>query len=64
MDLKIEKLYENVPEEQLKRFQAFRERYPYQTLTVQGIPWRVIDTKIGSSPLLVPPGGTGVAEIS
>jgi pimeloyl-ACP methyl ester carboxylesterase len=64
MDREIEQLYETVPEEQLKRFQAFRERYPYQTLILRGISWRVIDTKTGSRVLLVPPGGTGVAEIS
>lgn len=60
----IAKIYEAVPEDQLKRFQSFRERYPYQTTILRGIPWRLIDTRTGSRPLLVPPGGTGVAEIS
>jgi pimeloyl-ACP methyl ester carboxylesterase len=64
MNPEIEYLYKNVPEEQLLRFRAFREQYPYQTVTIQGIPWRMIDTKTGSKSLLVPPGGTGVAEIS
>lgn len=62
-DQTIEILYKNVPAEQLERFQAFRERYPYQIFNLRGISWRVIDTRTGSRVLLVPPGGTGVAEI-
>lgn len=63
MDRSLEILYQDVPQELLERFRAFRERYPYQTVAIRGIPWRLIDTQAGFKPLLVPPGGTGIAEI-
>ena len=61
---KIARLYQNVPQDQLERFQAFRLRYPYQTIVSKGLPWRVIDTREGKAPLFVPASGTGVAEVS
>jgi pimeloyl-ACP methyl ester carboxylesterase len=61
---KIAKLYENVPEKSLRLLQAFRDRYPYQTTTIEGRPWRFIDTLEGEIPLLVLAGGTTVAEVS
>lgn len=60
----IAKLYENVPEELLRRLQAFRERYPYQQLTLQGRDWRFIDTREGETALFVLAGGTTIAEVS
>ncbi len=63
-DKRIARLYEGVPEERLERFIAFRQRYPYQTITVQEIPWQVIDTRVGEQVLFLPASGTGVAEVS
>ncbi|HEY43442.1 MAG TPA: alpha/beta hydrolase [Anaerolineae bacterium] len=63
-DPKIEKLYKDVPQESLRRLQAFREHYPYQTLQIKGRPWRFIDTREGETALFIPAGGTTVAEVS
>jgi pimeloyl-ACP methyl ester carboxylesterase len=56
-------LYRNVPEEKIRQFRAFRECYPYQAMTVQGLEWRFIDTRSGAMPLFLPASGTGVAEV-
>jgi pimeloyl-ACP methyl ester carboxylesterase len=63
-DPKIAKLYRDVPQESLRRLQAFRERYPYQTLRVGGVLWRFIDGREGETALFVLAGGTTVAEVS
>jgi pimeloyl-ACP methyl ester carboxylesterase len=60
----IAKLYEDVPAEALRRLQAFRERYPYQTVPINGRPWRFIDTREGETVVFVAAGGTTVAEVS
>ena len=61
---KIAKLYQDVPEESLRRLQAFRQRYPYQTITIKGRQWRFIDTQEGENALFIPAGGVTVAEVS
>jgi pimeloyl-ACP methyl ester carboxylesterase len=61
---KIAKLYQDVPEESLRRLQAFRERYPYRTITIKGRQWQFIDTQEGETALFIPAGGTTVAEVS
>ena len=61
---KIAKLYEDVPQESLKRLQAFRERYPYQTITLGGRQWNFIDSGEGENSLFIPAGGTSIAEVS
>ena len=61
---KIAKLYQDIPEESLRRLQAFRGRYPYQTITIKGRQWQFIDTQEGETALFIPAGGTTVAEVS
>ncbi len=61
---KIAKLYQDVPEESLRRLQAFRERYPYRTITIKGRQWQFIDTREGETALFIPAGGTTIAEVS
>jgi len=61
---KIAKLYQDVPEESLRRLQAFRERYPYRTITIKGRQWQFIDTQVNETALFIPAGGTTVAEVS
>jgi pimeloyl-ACP methyl ester carboxylesterase len=61
---RIAKLYEDVPQESLGRLQAFRERYPYQTITVRDITWNFIDSGEGENVLFIPAGGTLIAEVS
>jgi esterase len=61
---KIAKLYRNVSEESLKRLQAFRQQFPYQSRTIQGHEWRFIDTREGDQALVVLAGGTSIAEVS
>jgi maspardin len=61
---KIAKLYRDVPAEALRRLQTFRERYPYQTTTIDGRPWRFIDTREGETAVFVAAGGTTIAEVS
>lgn len=46
------------------RLQAFRQRYPYQTTEIQGIPWRYLDAGESDQALLLLAGGTAVAELS
>ena len=61
---KISKLYEDVPEESLNRLVAFRERYPYRTISLGGRQWRFIDSREGERVLFIPAGGTTIAEVS
>jgi pimeloyl-ACP methyl ester carboxylesterase len=61
---KISKLYTEVPAESLKRLQAFRERFPYKSISLSGIDWNFIDSGIGKPPLFIPAGGTSIAEVS
>jgi pimeloyl-ACP methyl ester carboxylesterase len=63
-DPKISKLYADVPEESLRRLLAFRESYPYQSVSLSGIEWQYIDSGPGKTPLFVPAGGTSIAEVS
>jgi pimeloyl-ACP methyl ester carboxylesterase len=61
---KISRLYADVPEDSLKRLQAFRKRYPYQSVSLSGIKWSYIDSGPGKPPLFIPAGGTSSAEVS
>jgi pimeloyl-ACP methyl ester carboxylesterase len=61
---KIAKFYQDVPGESLQRLLDFRERYPYQTMEIQGIEWRYIDSRAGEKTLFIPAGGTSVADVS
>lgn len=61
---KTAKLYRDVPQEQLGRLRAFRQRYPYRTEEIQGIPWPYIDAGEGKQALFLLAGGTAVAELS
>jgi len=61
---KIAKLYADVPEEAVERLLGFRRRYPYQEAEIGGRRWRFIDTGEGSRVLLIPAGGTTIAEVS
>lgn len=61
---KIAQLYRDVPEESLNRLVAFRERYPYQEVTLGGKQWRFIDSGEGEKTLFIPAGGTTIAEVS
>jgi len=61
---RIAKLYEDVPEESLDRLAAFRERYPYRTISLGGRQWRFIDSGEGEVALFIPAGGTTIAEVS
>jgi pimeloyl-ACP methyl ester carboxylesterase len=63
-DPKIASLYENVPEDQIRRLLAFREAYPYETMEIAGQRWSYIDTQRGEQVLFVLAGGTTIAEIS
>lgn len=60
----IAKYYRNVPGEAVQQLLDFRERYPYQTVTVAGRPWRFIDSRNGDKALFIPAGGAMVAELS
>ncbi len=61
---KIAKFYANVPIDSLRQLEAFRQRYPYQTTTIEGRNWRFIDSRGGEAALLALAGGTTVAEVS
>jgi hypothetical protein len=54
---KIAKLYESVPEGSLRHLQEFRERYPYQTVTLGDRTWRYIDSGGGETALFIPAVG-------
>jgi pimeloyl-ACP methyl ester carboxylesterase len=61
---KIAKLYQDVPAESLRYLLSFRERYPYEAVTLNGIKWYYIDTREGETALFIPAGGTSIAEVS
>jgi len=61
---KIARLYAGVPEESLSRLRVFRERFPYQSVSLCGIEWNYIDSGSGKPPLFIPAGGTSIAEVS
>ena len=61
---KIARLYAGVPEESLSRLRAFRERFPYQSVSLSGIEWNYIDSGTGKPPLFILAGGTSIAEVS
>lgn len=61
---KIAEVYGNVPAEQIARLQSFRERHPYRTVEIQGMPWPHIDAGDGEQALFLLAGGTAVAELS
>lgn len=61
---KIAKLYEDVPQKSVQVLQDFRARYPYQEVTLEGRTWRYIDSEAGEKALLMPAGGTTIAEVS
>ena len=59
---KIEKLYKDVPVEQVARLHRFRADYPHQRTTINGVEWEYLDTGRGSRVLLILPGALGTAE--
>lgn len=61
---KIAKFYKDVPETSVTVLEEFRETYPYQEVTLDGRTWRYIDGGAGDSALLMPAGGTTIAEVS
>ena len=61
---KISRLYAGVPEEPLSRLRAFREHFPYQSVSLSGIEWNYIDSGSGEPPLFILAGGTSIAEVS
>lgn len=61
---KIAKLFEDVPQDSLRRLQEFREHYPYQTIALRDYTWNFIDSGEGEKVLFIPAGGTSVAEVS
>lgn len=61
---KTAKLYEDVPTEALVRLKSFREKYPYQKITIDGKEWSYIDTREGEKTLFLLAGSTTVAEVS
>ncbi|MGD8456356.1 MAG: alpha/beta hydrolase [Anaerolineales bacterium] len=61
---KISKYYRDVPADLVKSLLDFRQRYPYQSRTIQGYEWRFIDTGEGKEVLFVMAGGTSITEVS
>lgn len=61
---KIARLYQDIPQASLVQLQTFRQRYPYQSMILDGIEWQYIDTRSGDNVLFIPAGGTSVAEVS
>jgi pimeloyl-ACP methyl ester carboxylesterase len=64
LDPKTAQLYADVPQDAVERLLDFRRRYPYQEVALHGRTWRYIDTVKGEQVLLVPAGGTTIAEVS
>jgi pimeloyl-ACP methyl ester carboxylesterase len=61
---KIAKLYAGLPQDSVQRLQQFRERFPYQSVSLSGIDWHYIDSGLGKPPLVILGGGTSIAEVS
>jgi pimeloyl-ACP methyl ester carboxylesterase len=63
-DAKIARLYADVPAESLNRLQDFRRRFPYRSISLDGIEWHYIDSANYKPVLFILPGAATVAEVS
>jgi len=60
----LNRLYLQVPEEQIERLLAFRRQYPPSTLTRNGVAWAYIRAGSGEQAVLLLPGALALAEAS
>jgi pimeloyl-ACP methyl ester carboxylesterase len=68
-NMKMDKYYHSVPEDSLKKLLDFRQRHPYQSVELNGVHWRYIDTGASPEPGAGPPrvmlaGAAAIAEVS
>ncbi|MBN1437957.1 MAG: alpha/beta hydrolase [Anaerolineales bacterium] len=63
-DPKIAKLYAGVPEDELRKFHAFCEAYPYRSIRYRGIEWPYLISSGGGEPLLMLSGALTHPDIS
>jgi pimeloyl-ACP methyl ester carboxylesterase len=60
----IAKLYAGVPNEELKKFRAFCDAYPYRSIRYRGIDWPYLISSGGGEPLLMLSGALTHPDIS
>jgi pimeloyl-ACP methyl ester carboxylesterase len=63
-DPKIARLYADVPEEELRKFRAFCDAYPYRSIRYRGIEWPYLISSGGGEPLLMLSGALTHPDIS
>lgn len=61
---RIAALYEGVPVDQLKQFQAFRLDFPYIDVKLDGITWSYLSGGQGEAPMLMLSGALTIPDIS
>jgi pimeloyl-ACP methyl ester carboxylesterase len=61
---KIASLYSQVPDDQLKQFQAFQGAFPYTDVTLDGVPWSYLTGGQGEPPMLILSGALAIPDIS
>jgi pimeloyl-ACP methyl ester carboxylesterase len=61
---KIAKLYAGVPEEELSKFRAFCDAYPYRSIRYRGIEWPYLISAGGGEPFLTLSGALTHPDIS
>ncbi len=61
---KIEKLYAGVPPEEMRKFHAFCDAFPYRSISHNGIEWPYLANAGGGTPLLILSGALTHPDIS
>jgi pimeloyl-ACP methyl ester carboxylesterase len=61
---KIAKIYQNVPAEELRKFRAFCDAYPYRSIHYRGLEWPYLISSGGGEPLLTLSGALTHPDIS
>jgi pimeloyl-ACP methyl ester carboxylesterase len=61
---KIEELYAGVPAEEMRKYRAFCDAYPYRSIRYRGIEWPYLISSTGGEPLLILSGALTHPDIS
>ena len=60
----IEKIYKNVPREQVERLLQYRATHPLKQLRIEGVDWSYMICGQGEKTILLPPGGERKGDVA